>query len=114
MPTWRLTRSNHERDPRHIKKTGLRWDTLSGQVAVRARHRAALGAVDFGSLLRPRPLLRRPVWRGRSTHGRLSRLDAGYGYAGDTRLLLGWIIHFIQDVLIFSFMAVGSITTGGG
>lgn len=25
-----------------------------------------------------------------------------------------WIIHFIQDVLIFSFTAVGSITPGGG
>ncbi len=25
-----------------------------------------------------------------------------------------WFIHFLQDVLIFSFMAVGSITPGGG
>jgi hypothetical protein len=25
-----------------------------------------------------------------------------------------WFIHFLQDVMIFSFMAIGSIAAGGG
>jgi membrane protease YdiL (CAAX protease family) len=29
-------------------------------------------------------------------------------------LFWAWLIHFVQDVLIFAFMAVGSITPGGG
>lgn len=28
--------------------------------------------------------------------------------------LWAWFIHFLQDILIFSFMAIGSITAGGG
>jgi uncharacterized protein len=29
-------------------------------------------------------------------------------------LFWAWFIHFIQDVMIFSFLAIGSITAGGG
>jgi membrane protease YdiL (CAAX protease family) len=29
-------------------------------------------------------------------------------------LFWAWFIHFIQDVLIFAFLAIGSITPGGG
>jgi hypothetical protein len=25
-----------------------------------------------------------------------------------------WFIHFLQDVMIFMFLAIGSITAGGG
>jgi hypothetical protein len=25
-----------------------------------------------------------------------------------------WLIHFVQDVAIFGFMAIGAITPGGG
>ena len=28
--------------------------------------------------------------------------------------LWAWFIHFLQDVMIFSFMAIGSIAAGGG
>ncbi len=28
--------------------------------------------------------------------------------------LWAWFIHFLQDILIFSFMAIGSVTPGGG
>jgi hypothetical protein len=28
-------------------------------------------------------------------------------------IISAWIIHFLQDVLIFGFMAAGSITPGG-
>jgi hypothetical protein len=29
-------------------------------------------------------------------------------------LAWAWFIHFVQDVLIFSFLALGAITPGGG
>ena len=29
-------------------------------------------------------------------------------------LAWAWFIHFVQDVLIFGFMATGAITPGGG
>jgi hypothetical protein len=29
-------------------------------------------------------------------------------------LFWAWLIHFVQDVLIFAFLAIGSIVPGGG
>jgi len=29
-------------------------------------------------------------------------------------LFWAWLIHLVQDVLIFAFLAIGSVTPGGG